>query len=707
MTHTLTNYGSSLPLPQLTVTLGRRRKKSCIPHPANPSICTECFVRGAVCREQEAAKAPTKPYKDTNQNLQRRVTELENTLQSIAKSLGSTQKTAQPEQSSSTVLKQLRSDILPLTPALSAATAPDSGLDNAPVLSLFNNAILSRRQDDETAITMSARGAPRAIEEDPAAASKNEKIRQTLLSLFPSQQRLEAILDATYPWWASWQHMFPEIFGAGSHSTFNEFVVKTKATGNAPQLAKALLCISISLQETPINVDAKYNMSNAQDLTSQYMSVVDDLVLSNDELASTLDGIECMILQAKTDSNNGRVRRAWVTFRRGISFAQLLGLHLRPAAHSKQSKENIQRKQSIWKALYMCDRYMSLLLGLPYGVSDSHVNVIEPQRAEDDYLFRLSGVIGHIVDRNQTLSSNNTLTATVEIEGEMTELASTMPSSWWALDIRQEDLPAQLYTRILPQFWHHQTRTLLHLPFMLKATTDLRYSYNKIAALESARAMISLYRIFRPIQGFASLVCKIIDFQAFTAAMLLVLNFLGLSPSSCASELKDADDDRDLVSITTSILQRASLETRGGVATQAARALEMFNKAKDQGFPGSQGASKVAIPYFGTVVFGPGKSFVNQSHPPTPDSLNQQRLQQQPTPEEEPLATPNSNQDTWSFANDYASMPSDFNYNGFPLQQNQGVEADSDAFANVNLDLDGDWSWFWNNTDFSYGGAQL
>ena len=119
---------------------------------------------------------------------------------------------------------------------------------------------------------------------------------------------------------------------------------------------------------------------------------------------------------------------------------------------------------------------------------------------------------------------------------------------------------------------------------MLKATTDRRYGYNKIAALESARGMLNLFHIFRPVQGFGSPACKIMDFQAFTAAMILVLNFLGVSSSNPGNEVKEADEDRKLVSTTTSIMHHASVERGGGVATQAARALEMFLKAKDHDF---------------------------------------------------------------------------------------------------------------------------
>lgn len=64
---------------------------------------------------------------------------------------------------------------------------------------------------------------------------------------------------------------------------------------------------------------------------------------------------------------------------------------------------------------------------------------------------------------------------------------------------------------------------------MLKANQERQFEFNKIAALDSARGMITRYHIIRPVQGFQSLVCKIIDFQVLIAAMLLILNRLGRS----------------------------------------------------------------------------------------------------------------------------------------------------------------------------------
>ena len=502
--------------------------------------------------------------------------------------------------------------------------------------------------------------------------------------------------------------MLPGTFPTSSDYTFDQFIADTKPSDSVPKLARALLCISIGLQDATVSTNVR--ASSAIDMTNRYIGMVDELVLSDDELAGTLDGIECLILRAKYDSNNGRLPRAWLGFRRGISYAQLLGCHLR-STQSDWSNEHIFRRKSIWNALYLGDRYISLLLGLPHCVSEIHVHPAafnglypvpaETERAGSEYLFHLARLVGHIIDRNQTTTPTESLTMTVKIEGELIDLAATMSKEWWALDMHENEVLSLLYHRILPQYWHHQARTLLHLPFMLKATTDRRYGYHKIAALESARAMLNLFHLFRPVQGFGSPVCKLMDFQAFTAAMVLVLNFLGVSSSNPNNEVKEADEDRKLVSTAASILRHASLGAGGGVATQAARALEMFLNSKDHGCIDSQATCKVAIPYFGTVIIGPGTSFANKSDPGTQVMPPQAQL---PTPDEEPLVYLNTDQTASGV--DPAPIPLEFNNGGFPLQQTQSLRTDVNAFPTANLDLDGDWSWFWDNTEFPYGDMQ-
>jgi len=60
------------------------------------------------------------------------------------------------------------------------------------------------------------------------------------------------------------------------------------------------------------------------------MHLVTTAVTSDDDLICHVDGVECLVLQGLYNVNSGNVRRAWLTFRRGVSVAQLIGIHKSP-----------------------------------------------------------------------------------------------------------------------------------------------------------------------------------------------------------------------------------------------------------------------------------------------------------------------------------------------------------------------------------------
>lgn len=631
------------------------------------------------------------------------MTELENALQSIVMKMGNSSPSDKNpyENEAAKVVTQLQSDILPPTPSASSVTSPEASLENAPVFSLFDNSILSRVEEnaDSAVAAVSSPIAEKTNHPNP----KHDHICKTLLSFFPPPKLQDAFLDGPNLWWQASQAMFPQMLGIDPGlSSIKDFIAELKASNDVQKIAKALLCITLTLQETPPpNANLGLGPSDTiASLRAKCINVIDELIIPDDEIVGTFEGVECLFLRAWYEMNNGRIGKSWILDRRALSFAQLLGLQLRKG-FSPTSETANQRRRSVWKALYQSDRYLSLLLGLPYAVSDVNYSAAHDSHPNEQYLLRLANIIGHVIDRNQEPPSSNTLPATVKIEGELSDLSASMPSQWWDIDPEENVGPGQMHSRIVPQLWHHQVRILLHLPFMLKASTDRRYEYNRLAALESSRAMINRYCVFRPARGFGSEVCKVVDFQIFTAAMVLVLNLLTISPSSSARDQQEAKEDEELITTTTEILNRAAQVTDDGVTTQAARALKMFCKTHYEPCPSGQTTAKVVIPYFGTVVFGRGKSFANESYLNSSKIARQQQQQQPsiqlPTPE---TTTPNSlTQDPAEFNNYLATLPDDFNFGGFPLQQEQGLGMDNGVFANANLDLDQDWSWFWNNTN--------
>ncbi len=657
------------------------------------------------CRNQEASLGTKRRPAVGKHDLQQRVTELETALLSISQKLGTTPTPTESDNGAAEALQHLRSGILPSTPLAPSDSNSEALLKHAPILSLFDNAILSRWPDDTTKENVNGIGSP-GLETNSSSYPRIDYIRRALLSLFPSQQRQEAILNSSDNWWSHWQDLYPHVFDIRPFFKPVQFVADLRDSGSVQKITKALLFIFVILQEASPSLDTSYDMTSAASKTSHGLSVIDEMVLGDDGLAGTIDGLECIVLRAKQELNNGRIRKAWLTMRRGISLAQLSGLHKRPTIPATDTTQSL-RRDNLWKALYSGDRFLSLMLGLPYGATEIHSDIgrdselsakgINVPNTGEHYLNRLAHIYGHIIDRNQQLPSNNMLPLTFKIEAELLELSASMTSDWWGSGLEPDGAVDRMYSQLLPQFLHHQARALLHLPFMLKATTDRVFQYSKTATLESAREMIARYRVIRPAQGFRSLVCKMIDFQIFTAAMILVLNLLDHYRKSDLQDHSEAEKDQGLISEITDILQRASVETDGGVSTQAAKALEMFSNIKDFSLPVARAeelcTAKVVIPYFGTVAIGPGTSLKERDRVQKPDSMFQ--VQQMPTPSDQSLdgSTPES-----APASNFRMepmMPFEFDH----AENSQGTGVNGNLFADVNFDLDQDWNWFWNNID--------
>ena len=631
------------------------------------------------------------------------MSELETALLSISQKLETTPSTSESDKGAAEASQQPLLGASPSAAVISQDSNADNLLKHAPVLSLFDNAIFSRQPDDCTHDKLPSSRSPGS--QANSSSIRIDQTCRTLLSFFPSEQRQEAILDASYTWWQSWLDIYPGLFNIEHSFDVSRFVADLKSSGSVQKITKALLCFFNIQQEVSHSLDTSYDMARAANQNGHALGIIDEMVLNDDGLAGTIDGVECFILRSKYELNCGRVRKAWLAFRRGISLAQLSGFHKR-ATNQVTDKSQSRRRDSLWKALYSGDRFLSLMLGLPYGPSEIHSDIgrdsevyvrgVQAESTDESFFYRLSNIIGHIIDRNQQLPSNNMLALTFKIEGEMMELAASMSNDWWESGREHGDAVNRMWNQLVPQFCHHQARSLLHLPFMLKAMTDRRFEYNKIAAVESAREMIARYLVIRPAHGFGSLICKMTDFQVFGGAMILVLNLFDHYRKSGILDHSEADKDQDLITSTTDILRRASVETDGGVATQAARALELFGNIKGLSLPYAESeehcTAKVVIPYFGTVVIGPGTSLKCETQRQESKATDQPR--QLPTPSDQSI---NSNSESATPNNPLMDPTIPFDFNNGEISDD--INVNGGFLADINFDLDQDWNWFWNNIE--------
>lgn len=364
------------------------------------------------------------------------------------------------------------------------------------------------------------------------------------------------------------------------------------------------------------------------ELMDRYISTVDKLITSDDEIAATIDGLECMILEAKYHINMGRPRRSWLLYHRAIAFGQLLGLHRLSLRRPKQPDAEYYRQLMVWTHLVMGNRYLSVVLGLPYSVAETFVQATITEAAAiaqetapgEAYLAKMAPLLTKLIDRNQS-PVNVPYQVTLQLDNELEDTKRTTPQHWWTTERLPGSSIEEHFDRLQAQFFHYHAKVMLHMPFMLRSSVDKLYQYSHAATLDAAREMIRYFDALRGAENVGPHICKLLDFQAFTAAMLLLLNICGYNSHIRGTlpqqpDLEQDQEDSALIDRTIALLRTAANEPGGVVASQCAKALDMLGKVRT-GICGSKEQSEckgescqIAIPYFGTISIGMGRQFV-------------------------------------------------------------------------------------------------
>ncbi|KAI3391875.1 hypothetical protein diail_6674 [Diaporthe ilicicola] len=264
---------------------------------------------------------------------------------------------------------------------------------------------------------------------------------------------------------------------------------------------------------------------------SRLVKTASTLVTSDDELVSSLEGIECIMIEAMYHNNAGNLRRAWVTHRRAMTIAQMLGLH-RGASPSATLLDTHSRgridPQRMWFRLIISDRYLSLMLGLPQGCLESPFG--SPQSLAScsplERMEHLESIAGGLILQRNTADLHN-LAKTKEIDKLLQDAAALMPPQWWLIPgaaaiVGQDSEALRETIRVMNQFTHYHLLAQLHLPYLLHPPDEQKYDYSKITSVMASREILARFVSFRGSVSAAAY-CRGIDLLAFIASTVLSL----------------------------------------------------------------------------------------------------------------------------------------------------------------------------------------
>uniref|UniRef100_A0A8H7KEV8 Zn(2)-C6 fungal-type domain-containing protein n=1 Tax=Bionectria ochroleuca TaxID=29856 RepID=A0A8H7KEV8_BIOOC len=291
-------------------------------------------------------------------------------------------------------------------------------------------------------------------------------------------------------------------------------------------LASQMLLFSLAIQSWSPNDVPSGLSKHPHVIMEELAESAIKLVTTNDALLGTLESLENIMFEGMYHVDRGNIRRSWVTLRRAVTVAQLLGIHL-PGHHRfklLKTKSNLD-PQAIWDCTVWMERLLSLLLGLPsctLGMESAHQDTTSASTKSLEFPPTLTDLIAKVLERNQVNTLEKSVELTRGINKELIRIAEIMPLRFWrppaydGMKANSQEAFAET-KRILEHMRYYTLLNQLHLPHMLCPNTSFESTCSKIACVNASREILIrqiAIRNFNPI----SACLRMGDFMALIAA---------------------------------------------------------------------------------------------------------------------------------------------------------------------------------------------
>ncbi|KAF1939323.1 hypothetical protein EJ02DRAFT_446290 [Clathrospora elynae] len=594
----------------------KKRKVRCIWGEKGDICCDNCSRRGSRCVGQEYADEPEegKEMGKGDGGMEERMKKVEEVVEQLVQDAGMT-----------CLYRQTENLAYQLRDSTSTNSMPISEVALTPKITLLPS--------------------------DTSLSGRYTGLARDLVGAWPNQHDLDHIYQL--PIGLS-THLHMKLCASPSALPSQEPIspqamLQLPSPGSHPVLMARKLLILGSLLQGAFS-DSHQAFGDMRDHFSEIMTRAVDtaarLVTSNDELTASVEGIECIMIEAMIQNYAGNLHRAWMTARRATTVAQMVGLH----RGSKTPKVLDAGTTAGFDPGHLCfrivemDRYLSITLGLPQSSLETWA--VTPEALAScgplDRMGRLHCIIaGRILTRQSGEKSRGELLDMEDIDQMLQSAAAEMSSQWWLVPhygaSRDNTLdPFYEVARTMYQLSHYHLLIRLHLPYMLRSWKDNRFDHSKITAVNASRELLSRYIAFRGWNP-GHYYCRGIDFLSFIALTSLCLahidsrNSTRTSPevaqsgtnASCVLA-RSHPSDRGLMERTFSILAAMENDTiaaklssimyhlldveaasANGVEYSAATTEDHDGALTecDGEFINGQNTLQLHIPYFGTINF--------------------------------------------------------------------------------------------------------
>jgi len=417
-------------------------------------------------------------------------------------------------------------------------------------------------------------------------------VKQSLVSLLPSDEDIINIVSNTTAW--LWGLRCPPGSILRPNEPITDLGIAAISNGSTVVLAKSLLYLAIYMQQLPPGFDTRCLRVPGVEATIEcYVSTVNSLVLSKEEMVCSADGLECLHLLGMIYINEGAPRKAWLSFRRALDVAKLRGFRDSFACSAPEAQsDELAARRRIWLDAIAGDCFSSLLLGLepvlgsePFGPEN---NLWDDPLTDADANFerKFYPIVARLAQKN-FLGLQHDYGSTQEIDQDLDKLWASMPSDWQRTPTLRSGRSlesAKDYSRLICHLWFFQIRIFVHLPFAFSNPENGNLESSRVRCLEASRIILHSYLGLQQ-EGRDHPRCKVVDVAAFLAAVTILLVDLDHHPRGAA-----ASSRRRAYSSDTALLEQFmhSMEVLGmscgreHIAKQGARVLSaMLTTSKE------------------------------------------------------------------------------------------------------------------------------
>ena len=436
--------------------------------------------------------------------------------------------------------------------------------------------------------------------------------REKILSIIADEPNILDVLDVGGDWWIAWEDQYPGARDLKARLTVRDSVSKQLADMDAVTVATGLICIVTSLQQVRVGID-DHNLqlsTSTNRLVERITVAVDQVILSKETYTESMMGVQLLILKAKQHADGNQLRKAWLRIRQAIHTAQKIDL-ARPLPGMTPAE--ILGRQRFMGSMFETDRFMSLLLGLPYAMDENfndklateiigeHPDIIMRVRA----LRRITAIAsGHINDRNAS-SEPASISATGLIQDTLTRAELSLPVEWWDIASHTTNLtdPMLAHENLMTQLWFYQTQAFLQLPFMLKAASDPSLEWSRVTCLDSCRSLITIFNTLRSNPPLSAYTCKCEDFQGLLGAIVLLIGLLQYASTDQEPTERTFEADIQLIDITKETFRYSRQQQGGNIAKQGLHVLDTLSTFLESHGQDNKEPRKATlfVPYFGTI----------------------------------------------------------------------------------------------------------